>query len=318
MRILVALGGNAILKRGEAGTAEEQLENVRKTSRHLAGLIQRGHHIAITHGNGPQVGDILLRNELAKNTLPVMPLDVCGAESQGMIGYMLQQTLHNELRVLAVERPIATILTQSIVDRNDPAFSDPTKPIGPFYTEEESSKLRKERGWTIMNDSGRGYRRVVPSPKPVEIPELPIIREMFELGFIIVQCGGGGIPVVRREDGELKGVEAVIDKDLCASLLASQLGVDVLLILTDVEMVSLNFGKPNQLGIARMSVEDCNKFMAEGQFPPGSMGPKIEAAVNFVISGGRKRAIISSLEKAELSLEGRAGTTISSPRVGSN
>lgn len=311
MRILVALGGNAILKHGERGTAEDQFENVKATSKHLARLILRGDHIAITHGNGPQVGDILLRNELAKNALPTMPLDVCGAESQGMIGYMLQQSLYNELKEAGVDRSVVTMLTQSVVDEKDPAFKNPTKPIGPFYTAMEASKLREERGWTIINDSGRGYRRVVPSPKPITIPEFPIIQEMFNLNFVVIQCGGGGIPVVRKPDGKLVGVEAVIDKDLCASLLASLLKVDTLLILTDVEKVSLNYGRPDQKSIDSMTVKECKQYLADGQFPAGSMGPKIEGVIDFVRSGKENTAIITSLELAEASLQGKAGTRIS-------
>ncbi len=257
------------------------------------------------------MGDILLRNELAKDSLPVMPLDICGAESQGMIGYMLQQSLTNELNEIGANRPVATILTQSIVDQNDPAFINPSKPIGPFYTAMEASQLRNEKNWKIINDSGRGYRRVVPSPRPIAIPEFPIIKEMFDLNFIVIQCGGGGIPVVRKPRGELVGVEAVIDKDLCASLLATLLDVDTLLILTDVDNVSLNYGTPGQKPVDRLTTAECKQYLADGQFPAGSMGPKIEAAMNFANSGENKTAIITSLELAEASLDGRAGTIIS-------
>ncbi len=310
MKILVALGGNAILQHKDTGTAEEQFTNVRTTCKQLVQLMLQEHHIAVTHGNGPQVGDILLKNEIAKNTLPPMPLDICGAESQGMIGYMMQQSLDNELKSVGMDKGIVTLLTQTLVDAADPAFENPSKPIGPFYSAMEASKLRQEKGWTIINDSGRGYRRVVPSPNPMEIIEGKIIRSLFDAGFVVISTGGGGIPVVRRNDGRiLKGVEAVIDKDLGAALLASNLGVEVLLILTDVDKVSLNFGKPNQEALDKLTNAECKRYISEGQFPPGSMGPKIEAARRFVEAGGKK-AIITSLNHALDALGERNGTTI--------
>jgi carbamate kinase len=310
LKILVALGGNAILKQKERGTAEEQLSNVRNTAKQLAQLIIRGHHIAISHGNGPQVGDILLKNELAKATLPPMPLDVCGAESQGMIGYMLQQSLDSELRAAGLSKPVATVLTQTLVDPGDQAFRAPSKPIGPFYPDSEVPELRSERKWTIINDSGRGYRRVVPSPYPIQIIESDTIKRLFDNGVIVIAAGGGGIPVVFSENGkQLKGVEAVIDKDLTASLLATKLGVEILLILTDVDRVSLNYGKPNEKRLEKLTIADCEKYLSEGQFPPGSMGPKIEATIRFVQAGG-KAAIITSLEHASKALDEQAGTII--------
>lgn len=311
MKILVALGGNAILQHGEKGTAEEQLANIRKTCVELVRLVKKGHHIAVTHGNGPQVGDILLKEEIAKSSLPPMPLDVCGAESQGMIGYMIQQSLFAELRSAELDRPVSTVVTQTVVDINDPAFKNPSKPIGPFYTEMEASKLREERQWKLVSDSGRGYRRVVPSPNPVAIVEGPIIRQLYDAGAIVIAAGGGGIPVVRTAiDGQdLQGVEAVIDKDLSAALLASSLEAEALLILTDVEMVSLNFGKLNERKLSKLTVGECERYLAEGQFPAGSMGPKIEATIRFLKGGGRL-AIISSLERAIEAIEGEAGTVI--------
>ncbi len=308
-KILVALGGNALITHGESGIIEQE-ENAKAAVKHLVKLLEEGNKLVITHGNGPQVGDILLRNEIAKDTVPAMPLDVCGAESQGMIGYVLQQSLYNELRRKGKNTPVATILTQSIVDKADPAFKKPTKPIGPFYTKIESSKLSRKKGWKMINDSGRGYRRVVPSPRPIAIPEFPIIKELFDRNYIIIQSGGGGIPVVRKQNGTLIGVEAVVDKDLCASLLASLLKTDVLLILTDVDKVRLNYGRPDQRSLDRMTADECKKYLAEGQFPAGSMGPKIEAAMNFVKSGKEKTAIITSLELAETALKGETGTRI--------
>lgn len=310
MKILIALGGNAILKRTSGGTAEEQLADIRRTSKQLVELLLAGHRIAVTHGNGPQVGDILLKNDLARATLPPMPLDVCVAETQGMIGYMLQQSFYNEMKSSGLELPVATVLTQTVVDPNDPAFKNPTKPIGPFYSAAEASKLKKAKGWSIVNDSGRGYRRVVPSPNPVSIVEEKVIKEMFNSGTIIIAVGGGGIPVIRdHNSGSLHGTEAVIDKDLSASLLATTLGVDVLLILTDVDGVFMNYGESNQRLLTRMNVEECMRYLGQGIFPAGSMGPKVEASLRFVVSGG-KAAIIASLERAKDAIEGKTGTTI--------
>ncbi len=310
MKILVALGGNAILQHRGTGTAEEQFSNIETTCNQLVHLLLLGHHIAITHGNGPQVGDILLKNELAKNTLPSMPLDVCGAESQGMIGYMMQQSLDNQLKSVGLNRKVVTLLTQTLVDAHDPAFKNPSKPIGPFYSAMEASKLRQERGWTIVNDSGRGYRRVVPSPNPTAIIESETIKSLYDAGVVVVASGGGGIPVIRPKGQKvIRGVEAVIDKDLAAALLASSLSTEVLLILTDVQKVAINFGKPNEMPLEKLTLADCEKYLSEGQFPSGSMGPKVEAARRFVQSGGDK-SIITSLDHAIDALEGRNGTVI--------
>jgi carbamate kinase len=310
LKILVALGGNAILQHKDTGIAEEQFANVRMTCKQLVQLLLQDHHVSVTHGNGPQVGDILLQNELAENTVPAMPLDVCGAESQGLIGYMMQQSFDNELKAVGLDRSIVTLLTQTLVDAKDPAFKNPSKPIGPYYSAMEASKLRQEKGWTIINDSGRGFRRVVPSPQPMEIVEGKLIRNLFNEGAVVISTGGGGIPVVRSDDGRtLSGVEAVIDKDLGAELLATTLGVEVLLILTDVDKVALNFGKPNQKTLDRLTASECKTYLSEGQFPPGSMGPKVEAAHRFVESGGKK-AIITSLNHSLDALEEKSGTTI--------
>jgi carbamate kinase len=306
--VLVALGGNAILKYKEEGTAEEQLRNVRTSCRTLALLIKEGYHIAITHGNGPQVGDILLRNEMAKQVLPPMPLDFCGAESQGMIGYMLQQCLINELKRIGSERPVLTVLTQTLVDRNDPAFSRPTKPIGPFYSAQEAENLRDQKGWTLAEATGRGFRRVVPSPRPISILEGRSVKDLFEKGYVVIACGGGGIPVIERE-GEISGVEAVVDKDHSAALLANLIGACSLLILTDVDEVYLDYKGPEQKAIPTMTASQAGKWMDEGHFKEGSMGPKVESAIDF-ITGGGKRAVITSMEKAAEALAGNAGTTV--------
>ena len=306
--VLVALGGNAILKYKEEGTAEEQLRNVRTSCRTLARLIKEDYHIAITHGNGPQVGDILLRNEMAKEVLPPMPLDFCGAESQGMIGYMLQQCLINELRQIDAERPVMTILTQTLVARDDPAFDRPSKPIGPFYSAAEAESLREKKDWTVVEAQGRGFRRVVPSPRPISILEGRSIKDLFENGYVVIACGGGGIPVIER-DGEINGVEAVVDKDHSAAVLANLIGACSLLILTDVDEVYLDYGKPGQRAIPTMSISQAEKWMTQGHFQEGSMGPKVESAIEFVRNGGKK-TVITSMEKAMDAMAGKAGTTI--------
>jgi carbamate kinase len=310
-KIVVALGGNAILKHKEEGTAEEQFANVHDACTHLAELVGEGHHILLTHGNGPQVGDILLQNELSRDTLPPMPLDICGAESQGMIGYMLQQSLDNVLKSKGVRIPVITVLTQTLVTRKDPAFAHPDKPVGPFYTAKEASLLRKERGWKITSDAGRGYRRMVPSPRPISLIEEPVIKHVFDSGAIVIAAGGGGIPVVEDDEGLLHGVEAVIDKDHSAALLATLVNAEILLILTDVEKVALNYGKADQQDLDHLTPPEAEKYLLKGQFPAGSMGPKIEASLEFLKAGG-KRAIITSLDLKMNALQGKAGTTLSS------
>ncbi|MEM3594076.1 MAG: carbamate kinase, partial [Candidatus Jordarchaeaceae archaeon] len=240
-KVCVALGGNAILRYKDRGTAEEQFENIGRTAEYLVRLIRDGFKIIITHGNGPQVGDILIRNERCSDILPPMPLDVLGAESQGMIGYMIQQALRNELRRAGLDIPVITIVTQVVVDKNDPAFKNPEKFVGQFYTVWEAEKMKKERGWILRDDAGRGYRRVVPSPKPISIVEIDTIKRLYDDGVLVIAAGGGGIPVVVGEEGRLQGVEAVIDKDLSAERLATSIGADTLLILTDVEGVAINF-----------------------------------------------------------------------------
>ncbi len=307
--MVVSLGGNAILKHTEKGTAQEQFENVNETCHYIIKLMNEGYHIAITHGNGPQVGDILLAYDLAKNTLPPMPLDVCVAQSQGMIGYMLQLSLKNILKKFQIDKSVVTLLTQTLVHSEDSQFENPTKPIGPFYTALEATKLRKERNWIIVNDSGRGYRRVVPSPLPIGFVEEGSIKTLFLEGTIVIASGGGGIPVVIKGDGMLKGVEGVIDKDHAASHLASLIEAEILLILTDVEKISLYYNTPSQKFINKMTTAQAKKYLKEGQFPEGSMGPKVKSAINFLEKGGKK-VIITSLEHAVDAVKGDAGTTI--------
>lgn len=308
--VVVALGGNAILQAGQRGTFEEQLENVYHTAKQLADMVLSGQwRVVITHGNGPQVGQILLQNEAAKHLVPPMPMDVCGAESQGLIGYMIQQALHNILaRRGRPDIPIVTVVTQVLVDRDDPAFQNPTKPVGPFYTKEEALRLREEKGWHVVEDAGRGWRRVVPSPDPKAIVEKDAIRILVENRAIVIASGGGGIPVI-RENGTYRGVEAVIDKDLAGERLAEDVGAQVFLILTDVNRVRLNYRKPNEVALERMNVAEAKQYLAEGHFAKGSMEPKVKACIRFVEAGG-ERAVIASLNQALAALHGQAGTQI--------
>lgn len=306
--MLVSLGGNAILKHTERGTAKEQFENVRKTSQYIVDLISEGYHIALTHGNGPQVGDILLAYDCAKDFLPPMPLDVCGAQSQGMIGYMFQLSLKNILNEKQIDKTVVTILTQTLIDPEDPQLENPSKPIGPFYTALEATKLREEKNWTIEDDSGRGFRRLVPSPKPMGFVEEGCIKTLFDSGDLIISSGGGGIPVIQKDDA-FNGVECVIDKDYAASLLATLIGAEILLILTDVDKIALNYGTPNQEDLDRIDISQANQYLKEGHFPAGSMGPKVRSAVNFLENGGEK-VVVTSLKNALNALKGKAGTVI--------
>ncbi len=270
--MLVSLGGNAILKHTEKGTAKEQFENVRKTSEYIVELISEGYHIALTHGNGPQVGDILLAYDYAKDYLPPMPLDVCGAQSQGMIGYMFQLSLKNILKERQIDKTVVTVLPQTLIHPEDPQLKNPTKPIGPFYTAMEAVRLREEKNWTIENDSGKGFRRIVPSPIPLEFVEGGCIKTLFDSGDLVIASGGGGIPVIWK-DGRLQGIEGVIDKDYAASLMATLLEAEVLLILTDVEKISLYYGTPRQKDLDHLSKPQAIQYLEEGHFPPGSMFP---------------------------------------------
>ncbi|MDP2871367.1 MAG: carbamate kinase [Bacillota bacterium] len=308
-RVVVALGGNAILQRGQKGSADEQFENIRVTAWHIAQMVHVGWRVVVTHGNGPQVGNILLQNEEARHVVPALPLDVCGAESQGLIGYMLVQALRNELRARGLAHNPACLVTQVVVDPEDPAFRKPTKPVGPFYTDAQAKRLTQTKGWQVVNTGPKGWRRVVPSPDPQTIVEIEAIRDLIAAGLIVVACGGGGIPVARGAGGQLYGVEAVIDKDLASERLATELGADELLILTDIEQVQLDYGQPSARPVDRLTLEQGRALIAEGQFPAGSMGPKIEACLRFVAHGGR-RATVANLARAMAALRGQAGTSI--------
>lgn len=309
-KIVVALGGNALQKKGAPATAEAQLEVVTQTVEYIAEMSCRGYELAIVHGNGPQVGNIVLASEVAAAVVPAMPFDVCGAMSQGYIGYHIQQALRYALKKRCRDIPVVTIVTQVVVDKNDPAFQDPTKPIGPFYGEEEAAEISREKGYITKEDSGRGWRRVVASPMPVRIVEFSCLKELWDT-TIVITAGGGGIPVIEKEDGSLEGIAAVIDKDLAAARLASDIGADVLMILTEVEKVFLNFNKPDQKNLDQITVAEAEKYIAEGHFAPGSMLPKIQAAVKYVKQNPGKKAIITSLFKSLEALEGKTGTVIS-------
>jgi carbamate kinase len=308
--IVIALGGNALQAAGKPATAEAQLEVVKETSAYIADIIAKGYKVVIAHGNGPQVGRIVLQNEAASEITPSLPFDVCGAESQGYIGYHIQQGLSEVLRHRGIHKEVATVVTQVVVDQDDPKFKNPSKPIGPFYKEEEAKKIADEKGYVMKEDAGRGWRRVVASPLPVEIVELNAVKTLVDNGFIVVTVGGGGIPVVKDANGDLSGVAAVIDKDLASEKLAEDLDVDALVILTAVEKVSINFKKPDQKDLDTLTVDQAKQYIKEDHFAPGSMLPKIEAAIKFVESKPGRKAIITSLDKAVEALEGKAGTTL--------
>lgn len=308
-RIVIALGGNALQSGNGPATAEAQLEVVKNTCEHIAKISGMGYEIAVVHGNGPQVGRIVMASEAARDVTPSMPFDVCGAMSQGYIGYHIQQCLKYALNRDNRNVPVVTVATQMIVDEKDPAFQNPTKPIGPFYTEEEAKVLSEEKGYTMKEDAGRGYRRVVASPLPKRIVEIEAVNHLWD-HCVVITCGGGGIPVIEKPNGTLEGVAAVIDKDFAAELLAEEVKADILMILTEVEKVAINFNKPDQQELSKLTLEDAAKYVEEGHFPPGSMLPKVEAAMKFVRTYPNKKAIITSLDKAVDALEGKTGTVI--------
>lgn len=307
-RVVIALGGNAILQPNQEATFENQLKNVEDSCAKIAEITEAGHKVIVTHGNGPQVGNILRQNEEAKAYVPALPIDACSAESQGFIGYMMEQSLKNELARKKLPTNVITLLTQTEVSASDPAFQSPTKPIGVFYTREEAVELAAQKGWEMAEDAGRGYRRVVPSPQPQKIHGVEAIKQLVATDTVVISTGGGGIPVVQNEEGDLKGVEAVIDKDRSALRLSEQVEADVFMILTDVTNVYLHFGEPNQQKLEGVPVKEAKEYMTEGHFADGSMGPKMEAAIAFAESG--KEAIICSLDAAVEALAGRAGTRI--------
>ncbi|MEI5989344.1 carbamate kinase [Enterococcus crotali] len=307
-RVVIALGGNAILKPNQEATLEVQLDNVKLSADLVAKIEEIDYEIVLTHGNGPQVGNILRQNEEAKDVVPPFPLDVCNAESQGFIGYMLEQSLKNSLETKGLTSNVITLLTQTEVSADDDAFNNPNKPIGIFYSEEEAKQMEQEKNWVMMEDAGRGYRRVVPSPQPKAIHGVDAIVNLLNRNTIVIAGGGGGIPVVRDQDGLLKGIEAVIDKDRTGKKLAEQVDANVFMMLTDVSNVYINYGKENQEKLETISVKQAQQYMDEGHFADGSMGPKMEAAIGFAAQG--KTAIICSLEEADQALLGRAGTRI--------
>lgn len=305
---VVALGGNAIIPKDQAGTIEEQRALTRATMAQVAEQVAAGQRIVLTHGNGPIIGNIALRSEAMAGKIPPMPLDVCGADSQGGVGYMIQQVLQNELARLGLERPVVSLVTQVEVDPKDPAFGNPTKPIGPFYTPREAALVAAQKGWAVRDDAGRGMRRVVPSPRPRRIVEIGVIEMLVDAGVLVVCCGGGGVPVVRRGQ-QLAGVEAVIDKDLTAAVLATELQATRLVLLTGVENVMRGFGTPDATPLGRLTLADAESLLAAGEFPAGSMGPKIQAGLDFLRAGGAE-VVITDPEHLSAALAGAAGTHV--------
>jgi carbamate kinase len=305
---VIAIGGNSLILDKNKQAVEFQWQAVVETATHIVEMIRQGWRVVVTHGNGPQVGFILRRNELASPQVHTTPMDLIGADTQGSIGYMLQQALDNQLRTVGIRRGVVTVVTQTLVDRNDPAFVKPDKPIGGFMSQEEGAKFEAE-GWTVVEDAGRGYRRVVASPMPIDIIELDAINTLVEKNFVVICTGGGGIPVIRDEKGDLKGVNAVIDKDRGTSLLASGLKADLFMISTGVAQVAINFGKPEQQNLSRMTLAEARRYMKEGHFKPGSMYPKIEAIVDFIEKGG-PQAIITDPPNIGRALRGETGTLI--------
>jgi carbamate kinase len=306
-RAVIALGGNALIKEGQKGTIYEQFSNTRKSAKSIVQMIKNGWDVVITHGNGPQVGAILLQNKEAKNITPSMPLGICVAESEGLIGYMIQQCLSNTLKREHIDKSVIALITQVIVDEDDPSLSHPTKPIGPYYTEDEAKQMEKDG--IKMIKQPRGWRMVVPSPDPQRIVESHIIRQMLDDGIIVIASGGGGMPVVEKEGWGLTGLEAVVDKDLASERLAEAIDADLLLILTEVEKVFLNFGTPDQKALDKVTLNELKKYYKEGQFPEGSMAPKILSAIRFLEAGGRK-VIISHIDKGWEAVQEKTGTHI--------
>ena len=309
VKVVVALGGNALEDKSLPPTAASQLQVAGRTAEQLAQLSCAGYELAIVHGNGPQVGRILLASETAEAVTPPMPFDVCGAMSQGYIGYHLQQTLTAALRRRNRNIPVVTLVTQMVVDPHDPAFQNPTKPIGPFYTQEQAQQLEREKGYTMKEDSGRGWRRVVPSPRPQRIVEIGTIKTLWDT-TVSIACGGGGVPVIERGDESLEGIAAVIDKDLAACRLAQEMGADILMILTEVPAVAIHFGQPDQQDLGETTAAQLEQYAAQGQFGAGSMLPKVQAAVDFVRSAPGRQAIITSLDLGLEALAGRVGTRV--------
>ena len=312
--MVIALGGNALIRKGQRGTVEEQFENTRKSMEGVLYCLHRGYSIVITHGNGPQVGNLLLMTEACRDRTPELTLGMCVADTEGAIGYMIQQSLTNALRRENRDTCVVTVLTQVVVDKNDRAFSCPTKPIGPFFRKEEAERFQKEKGWDIAEDSYRGYRRVVSSPNPLKIIEIQAIRCLLGAGNIVIAAGGGGIPVIIKENGDLEGVDVVIDKDLASGVLARDINASALVMLTGEENVFLNYKKPNERPLYNITADEAQRYLDEGHFPPGSMGPKIQAAIHFLEWGG-SFALITSLDKVSEAFDGRSGTRITKEAI---
>jgi carbamate kinase len=304
---VVAMGGHAFIRPGETGTYEDHTRNAQAISRELMLFVERGYRLVITHGNGPQVGQLMRAVELTRHVLPPLPLDVLVAQTEGSLGYYLQRALLNELHRRNVHRYVSTMVTQVMVSKDDPAFSAPTKPVGPFLSKEDAERHRDELGWQIGEDAGRGWRRLVPSPVPVKIVQADMIREAVRSGNIVVAAGGGGIPVTLSDEGDYLGIEAVIDKDLTSGVLGNDVGAELLVILTAVDGVYINWGKPNAMRLGAVTMAECERYITDGQFPAGSMGPKVQAIYEFLERGGR-RGLITSADKLAEALDGRAGT----------
>jgi carbamate kinase len=305
---VIAIGGNSLIRSKEQVGLNDQLATVKETCKHIAAMVARGWNVAVTHGNGPQVGFLIRRAELALQELPMIPLEFAGADTQGCIGYMIQQSLMNEFKALGIEKKAVTVVTQVVVDQKDQAFQKPSKPIGSFMTEAEAKRHAREDGWVVVEDAGRGWRRVVPSPEPQRIVEIEAIKELLDKGYVVICVGGGGIPVIEKGD-QLEGIAAVIDKDYASSLLATQIKADSLIISTAVDKVALNYGQPEQKELDRMTVAEAESYLASGQFPAGSMGPKIKAIVRYLKNGGGK-GLITSPAEVVAALEGKTGTHI--------
>jgi len=310
-KAVLALGGNAIIQAGQKGTITEQFANTRNSLGGVVELIRRGYQLAITHGNGPQVGNLLRQQEAGeKEGIAPLPLGVLNAATEGTMGYMIEQSLQNRLHLQNIDKQVITVTAQVVVDKNDPSMLNPTKYVGStYYTKEQADKLHAELGWTLKEDSGKGYRRVVPSPKPIDIIPAKVVKTMVEEGDIVITVGGGGIPIYIEDNGTYEGVDAVIDKDFASALLARMIDADLLVILTGVDKVAINYGKPDMKELDRLSVADAKKYDAEGQFPKGSMGPKIQAAISFIEQGG-KQVLITSIERIVDAFEGKTGTII--------
>jgi carbamate kinase len=306
---LVAFGGNAMLPETQRGLQSEQMRNAQKAAELMVHIVRKGYELIIVHGNGPQVGNLLIQMEEAAAKIPPYSLDVCDAMTEGSMGFMLERALVNELRRRSIDKEVASLVTQVVVDREDPAFASPTKPVGPFYSKSRGAELARAKGWTMVEDAGRGYRKVVASPRPIDVVNKGVIRELVEAGRLVIAAGGGGIPVIINGNGLFEGVEAVIDKDYAASLIAREVKVDLFIILTAIERVFIDFGKPEQREVPVLAVEEARRHLADGQFPPGSMGPKIRAAIEYIEAGGRE-VLITKDSHLKAALINRSGTRI--------